>query len=285
MKLFDYVKTIASQDRPLKFLLSKILIRTKLSPFLTIKYQGYRLRFYPSSTSRGLWIDNTEPEPVFDFFLDYLRKNDIIIDAGANIGTMTLGSSLIVGSKGKVYSIEPHPRTFNFLKGNILLNRFTNIETFNVALGSSSGNISFSNKKSDDQNAVVMNENGTSVPIRRLDELIDSNNIALLKIDVEGYEKFVLMGTAKLFKYIECVIVEVWAKAKYDSTPDSVYDILLDNNFQLFRFSGIRKISPITRNYQPIDLGTNGILGEDILAIKNTDNFLLRTNYKIIEDK
>ena len=285
MKLFDYVKTIASQDRPLKFLLSKILIRTKLSPFLTIKYQGYRLRFYPSSTSRGLWIDNTEPEPVFDFFLDYLRKNDIIIDAGANIGTMTLGSSLIVGSKGKVYSIEPHPRTFNFLKGNILLNRFTNIETFNVALGSSSGNISFSNKKSDDQNAVVMNENGTSVPIRRLDELIDSNNIALLKIDVEGYEKFVLMGTTKLFKYIECVIVEVWAKAKYDSTPDSVYDILLDNNFQLFRFSGIRKISPITRNYQPIDLGTNGILGEDILAIKNTDNFLLRTNYKIIEDK
>jgi FkbM family methyltransferase len=265
--------------------LAKILIRTKLSPFLTIKYQGYRLRFYPSSTSRGLWIDNTEPEPVFDFFLDYLRKNDIIIDAGANIGTMTLGSSLIVGSKGKVYSIEPHPRTFNFLKGNILLNRFTNIETFNVALGSSSGNISFSNKKSDDQNAVVMNENGTSVPIRRLDELIDSNNIALLKIDVEGYEKFVLMGTTKLFKYIECVIVEVWAKAKYDSTPDSVYDILLDNNFQLFRFSGIREISPITRNYQPIDLGTNGILAEDILAIKNTDNFLLRTNYKIIEDK
>jgi FkbM family methyltransferase len=285
LKLFDYVKTIASQDRPLKFLLAKILIRTKLSPFLTIKYQGYRLRFYPSSTSRGLWIDNTEPEPVFDFFLDYLRKNDIIIDAGANIGTMTLGSSLIVGSKGKVYSIEPHPRTFNFLKGNILLNRFTNIETFNVALGSSSGNISFSNKKSDDQNAVVMNENGTSVPIRRLDELIDSNNIALLKIDVEGYEKFVLMGTTKLFKYIECVIVEVWAKAKYDSTPDSVYDILLDNNFQLFRFSGIREISPITRNYQPIDLGTNGILAEDILAIKNTDNFLLRTNYKIIEDK
>lgn len=285
LKLFDYVKTIASQDRPLKFLLSKILIRTKLSPFLIIKYQGYRIRFYPSSTSRGLWIDNTEPEPVFDFFLDYLRKNDIIIDAGANIGTMTLGSSLIVGSKGKVYSIEPHPRTFNFLKGNISLNCFTNIETFNVALGSNSGNISFSNKKSDDQNGVVMNENGTSVPIRRLDELIDSNNIALLKIDVEGYEKFVLMGTTKLFKYIECVIVEVWAKAKYDSTPDSVYDILLDNNFRLFRFSGIREISPITRNYQPIDLGTNGILAEDILAIKNIDDFLLRTNYKIIEDK
>lgn len=276
LKLFNYFKTIGSQDQLLKFLLSKILIRTKLSPFLIIKYHGFRLRFYPSSHSRGLWLNNKEYNDVFDFIHDYLRKNDIMIDVGANIGIMTLGASLIVGSEGKIYSIEPHPKTFNFLKGNIALNRFTNIEIFNVALGISSGNILFSNKKSDDQNAVIMNENGISVPIRRLDELIDSTNIALLKIDVEGYEKFVLTGTTKLFKYIECIIFESWAIVKYDYSIESTYDLLLDNDFKLFRFSGIKEISPITRDFQPRSTG------EDLLAIKNIDDFILRTNYKVV---
>lgn len=282
MKLIEYVKTIANQDQPLKFLLAKILIRTKLSPCLTIKQKGYCLRFYPSAHSRVLWINGTDHNRVTDFIHDYLRKNDIVIDAGANIGTITLESSLIVGSHGKVYSIEPHPKTFNFLKGNIALNHFMNIEIFNVALGSNSGNISFSDKKSDDQNAVIMNENGINIPIRRLDELVDSTNIALLKIDVEGYEKFVLMGTTNLFKHIKCIIFEAtdWAMAKYDYSIESIYDILLDNNFQLFRVSGIMEISAIMKDYQP---KKHFIGGEDLLAIKNVDDFILRTNYKIIK--
>ncbi len=195
---------------------------------------------------------------------------------GSNIGTITLGASPIVGSKGKIYSIEPHPKTFNFLKGNITLNHFTNIEIFNVALGSNSENILFSDKKSDDQNNVVMTGNGISVPIVRLDELIDSTNVALLKIDVEGYEKFVLVGTAKLFKFIECIIFELWTNVKYDHSIETIYDLLLDNNFQLFRISGTRMISTITREYKP-SLNT-----EDLIAIKDIDNFLLRTNYKIV---
>ena len=275
MNLLDYVKTIISQEHQLKFLVSKVLIRTKLSTFLIIKYDGYRLRFYPSSASRSLWIDNTERNHVFEFIQDYLQKNDTLIDVGSNIGTISLGSSLIVGSKGKIYSIEPHPKTFNFLKGNITLNHFTNIETFNVALGSSSGNIIFSDKKSDDQNDVVITGSGLTVPMVRLDDLIDSTNIALLKIDVEGYEKFVLMGSARTFKFIECIIFELWTNVKYAHSIESIYDLLLNNDFQLFRISGVREISAITREYKP------SLNVEDIIAIKNIDHFLLRTNYKI----
>ena len=276
MKLLNYIKTIASQEHSLKFLLSKILIRTKLSPFFIIKYNGCRLRFYPSSGSRSLWIDNTKYDPIFNFICNYLHKNDTFIDVGSNIGTITLGASPIIGSNGKIYSIEPHPRAFNFLKGNIELNHFNNIEMFNVALGNSSGNILFSDKKSDDQNNVIMTGTGINVPIIRLDELIKSTNIALLKIDVEGYEKFVLTGTANLFKFIECIIFELWANTKYDHSIESVYDLLLDNNFQLFRISGIEEITRITKEYKP---SSNT---EDLIAIKNVDHFLLRTNYNIV---
>jgi len=276
LNILDYVKVIIKQEKSLKFVLSKILIRTKLSSFFIIKYQGYRLKFFPSSSSRSLWLDNTRNRVVLNFINDYLCKGDIVIDVGSNIGTVTLRSSLIVGITGMIYSIEPHPKIFHFLKENISLNHFRNIKTFNVALGSYSGNTLFSNKKSDELNTIITNESGLNIPIQRLDELINLTNISLLKIDVEGYEKFVLIGTTKLFKHIKCIIFESWAKSNYNYSFVSVYDLLVNNNFQLFRFSGISQISLISRDYQ------HHSNTEDLLGIKNLDDFLLRTKYTIV---
>lgn len=284
MKLREYIKTAKNEDQLLKFFLSKILIRTKLSTFFKIKRQGYYLRFYPSAYSRVLWINNDYENPVLDFVHDYLREGDTVVDVGANIGLVTLESSLIVGQKGKIYSIEPHPKTYDFLKGNIGLNHLTNIETFNVALGNSSGNTLFSNERSDDQNSIINEGNGISVPIRRLEELINSSNIALLKIDVEGYEKYVLLGAVKLLKVTECIYFEAMERAmkKYDYSFEDIYDILESDGFKLFRIYNKNEISKIERTYKP---KVTGVGGEDLLAIKNIDNFIQRTNYKIVTDK
>ena len=281
MKLFDYVKTIIVQDSPFKFLLTNILIRSKLSTFLTLKRKGYRLRFYPSANSRLLWINKNYENPVLGFIHDYLRNGDIVIDAGANIGVITLESSIIVGNSGKVYSIEPHPKTFRFLKGNIQLNKFDNIEIFNVVLGNVDKIVLFSDKISDDQNSVSNDENGIKLPMKSLDNLIHSNQINLLKIDVEGYEKFVLLGCIQLLKLTDCVCFEVVEKSMQNQgySIEDIYDIFFKNEFQLFRFKNKQEISSITKFYRPLKTG------EDLLAIKNIDDFLKRTNYKIILDE
>lgn len=284
MKLTNYISTICKEDKPLKFLLAKILMRLKISPVLAIKRKGYRLRFYPSAYSRTLWINNNYENPVLDFVHAYLQVGDILVDVGANIGVVTLESSLIVGQQGKIYSFEPHPKIFNFLKGNILFNHITNVETFNVALGNTHENILFSNEISDDQNSIKNSGGEVNVPIRRLDDLIAPSNVALLKIDVEGYEKFVLMGAAKLLKITKCVYFEAMEQAmkKYDYSVEDIYDIFISNKFQLFRISGKKEISPITKIYRP---KTVGFSGEDLLAIKNIDDFLQRTGYTLITNK
>lgn len=61
-------------------------------------------------------------------------------------------------------------------------------------------------------------------------------------------------------------------------TIEDIYDILLKNEFQLFRFKNKKEISSITKSYRPLKTG------EDFLAIKNIANFIQRTNYKIITD-
>ena len=81
LNILDYVKVIIKQEKSLKFVLSKILIRTKLSSFFIIKYQGYRLKFFPSSSSRSLWLDNTRNRVVLNFINDYFVNFSHIRDS------------------------------------------------------------------------------------------------------------------------------------------------------------------------------------------------------------
>src|SRR5262249_10565914 len=148
-----------------------------------------------------------------------IGEGDTVIDVGANIGAVTLAASRKVGRKGKVYSVEAHPHTYKYLRGNLSLNGATNVETFNVACGSASGTVSYSDKKSDYQKAV--SEKGLAVPMARLDEIVPAGKeIALLKVDVEGYEKFVLEGATELLP-----------------TVRSIYFKSYDHHFKQFAYS------------------------------------------------
>ena len=137
---------IKNSNNPLKFLIAKILIRTKLCTLFTIKQEHYVLKFHPTGLARDKWMDVNYIHAAEDnFFLDYVKKNNTVIDVGANIGTVTLLLANIVGKNGNVYSIEPHPTTHRYLVENIKLNKFENVTTFNIALGEKSMQVNFSN--------------------------------------------------------------------------------------------------------------------------------------------
>src|SRR5207249_9878145 len=48
-----------------------------------------------------------------------IRPGDTVIDAGANIGYMTLLAAVAAGPSGTVLSFEPHPELFGVLRDNI----------------------------------------------------------------------------------------------------------------------------------------------------------------------
>ena len=177
--------------------------KTGLSRHFKVKHKDYMLWFDQSGLSKAMWIDpNYSPVCGIEdnkFLHLLLRDGDTVLDVGANIGTIALTASGIVGSAGKVYAIEPHPRTFVSLKSNIALNKRTNIHVINVALGAHSGTVLFSDSD-DSQSAVIhhpseLQSQFLEVPVRRMDDLpLGKIPITLLKIDVEGYEKLVLEG-------------------------------------------------------------------------------------------
>lgn len=212
-----HIKAIRSQKRPIRFLLSRLLWHTGLGRSLIIRQAKYKIFFFPTALSATLWL-NPEDRHLDDAFLStYLQKGDVVIDVGANIGTYSLQAASIVGETGSVHSFEAHPVIAAYLKKNVALNCRQNITIYNTALGNRSGRLSFTDKKSDDQNAISWDNASLRVRVKRLDDVLDhaSNrieSISLLKIDVEGYERFVLEGALKILSKCRCVCFEAYEK-------------------------------------------------------------------------
>jgi len=65
-----------------------------------------------------------------------IKEGDTVIDVGANIGFYTLLFRSIVGKKGRVIAFEPEPKNFSLLKKTIDTNKFENVITYQIAVGS-----------------------------------------------------------------------------------------------------------------------------------------------------
>jgi len=269
----EILNSTRSRKNPIKFLFATMLMKSGLCKFSIIDRGSFKMRFYPSELSRELWMDSSWAIETPNFCKKYLRTGDVVVDVGANIGTVTLQASICVESSGKIYSIEPHPQIFKFLNENIKLNKFDNVKLFNVAVGNKSGTILFSNQRSDCQNKIVLEKSDETieVPIKLLDELaINVAKIDLLKIDVEGFEQFVLLGAKKTLEKTKCVYIETIERLYnyYNYDSKKIVEILNNYGFELFTISknSIKKI-----------YSEEFLESDDIIGLRDIDDFIKRT--------
>ncbi len=254
------------------------LIKLRLSSLFRIRQKGFVLKFYPSSMSRKLWVGQYLSESYREeqeFFRHYLRPDDGVIDVGANIGFFTLIFSTLVGKYGKVYAFEPHPRIYRYLQGNLALNRAENVYAFNIALGAERCTVNISNRKGDDRNSVIKTGIGITVLQKRLDELgIEDEPIALLKIDVEGYENFVIEGAGQALKNVQCIYFEAVERhfLKFGYNLGDLLNILISQGFQILRIEGDKVWSVLPNSYRK--------MSKNLVAVREIQPFLNRTSFE-----
>ena len=205
-----------------------------------------------------------------------MQHGDTVVDVGANIGFMSLISSVAVGDQGQVHAIEAHPKTYNALCGNVKFNNFTNTKTYNLASGEKQGHITFSDKKQDDRNSIASDSDGIDVEMKTLDSMdFGDGPIALLKVDVEGYEKFVFEGAEQVLERTQCIYYESAADHFEEFGYDCVQlnDILRAKGFELFKHSADM--------LQRIDNPYVSDSAENIIAVRDIEDFKSRTGFKI----
>jgi FkbM family methyltransferase len=132
------------------------------------------------------------------------KPGQTVIDIGANVGLYTALSGIAVGPSGKVFSFEPDPECFSFLKQTVLMNNLKNVHLVNAAAAKSAGNaiLHTSSQNRGDNRLYDCKESDGSVTVKTLclDEYFDSMKIStvdVIKIDVQGYEGHVLEGIEK----------------------------------------------------------------------------------------
>ena len=139
---------------------------------------------------------------------EFIKENSVVIDAGANIGAFSVFAANLA-PKVHVYSFEPTPGTFEILKRNAVT--YPHITVFEKALGDvekiaklmMSENAPAANTLIDsgrlEESADFAKEfkKTVKVNVTTIDGLVDKLKIPrvdFLKMDVEGYEKRILIG-------------------------------------------------------------------------------------------
>lgn len=175
-----------------------------------------------------------------------IDPGDIAVDVGANIGYMTSIMALRGGPLGRVIAFEPHPDVFAELKANV--NRWAGIKgagpivTHCIALSDRSGQGRLGAPDGFDSNrglamlissddALNAGQASLTVEIGRLDEIVGSEAIGLLKLDVEGHETNVLMGAAQLIKRQQIRDIVFESHAHY---PTPLHHLLEEQGYQVF---------------------------------------------------
>jgi len=136
------------------------------------------------------------------FFPDKLNPK-VIFDIGGNIGITSIYLASIFPD-AKIYTFEPLPDNFEILTKNI--QKYDNIEAFNIGLGSKNGNFKvYLSDDSENFGGVSFFPDPTgnksdsyiSCEVKNINEMIEKLNIEsidLIKIDTEGAEHDILMA-------------------------------------------------------------------------------------------
>jgi FkbM family methyltransferase len=212
MNIFYLIRRILEEEKPIKFLLSRILWKTGLCILFRIKYGLAHLYFFKSALSASLWYNNNDRSEDLKVLMKTLKEGDLFIDIGANIGSLACNAMKIVGDKGKVICFEPHPKVYKHLLKNIKLNsNGCEVIALNKAVSNKSKVGYLSDSKMDDQNTI--SDSGIQIEMVTSEDILSygiiDRAINLLKIDVEGHEMDVLMGIESLLPQVENLYIEV----------------------------------------------------------------------------
>jgi FkbM family methyltransferase len=137
-----------------------------------------------------------------DYYLRHYqpRRGDVVFDIGAGRGEDTIAFSRAVGSTGRVVAIEAHPATYELLETFCRLNNLENTSLLNLAVMDKQGEISMVEADDWRANAVAADDapGNIKVAARTIDqicnELLDVKHIDFLKMNIEGAERYALVG-------------------------------------------------------------------------------------------
>ena len=176
-----------------------------------------------------------------------IRKGDIVLYIGANIGFYTQLLSDLVGENGKVYAFEPDKKNYSYLQQNT--GQLKNVAFFHKAVSNKTGNLTLyhSNLLNVDHKTYAT-ENYTStteIECVAMDDIIPNHKVDFIKIDIQGFEYFAFKGMQTILSANENlkIISEFYPYGLKESNVqiEDFLSIFIEQGFKIYLFeNGIK---------------------------------------------
>lgn len=217
-----------------------------ISNFKKIKFHGLYLNVLPNDWMGMSMISNKLFEPhITKFLLNELNSDSCFVDIGSNYGYHSIVASKFCKT---VYSFEPQKIIYESQKISIDDNKISNINLYNYAIGDhkklikmmdieyvGGGNEINVGETSINKESLEVSDTGDT-EMHTLDSLI-KNKIDIIKIDVQGFEKFVLQGSMNvisLFKPSIIVEIENHQLGKFGYNSEQLFSIIKKLNYNIY---------------------------------------------------
>lgn len=132
------------------------------------------------------------------------RLGGTLVDVGANMGYFSLLWASL-SPKNKVIAFEASPRVAQKARTNIERNHYQDrITLHEIAVGHEADEIQFrANSELQTGWGTIVSDNSDktiTVPMKRLDQMIEGNTVDVLKIDIEGADTWAILGAENLLQ-------------------------------------------------------------------------------------
>jgi FkbM family methyltransferase len=199
------------------------------------------------------WILRRFPEerwPFSPIVKQLVKPGDCVVDAGANVGYVTLLLSRWVGEKGCVHSFEPVPETFEWLSESVRKLKLANVSLHNCGLSNSeqsavmgiprysSGGENLYESRIVEEGRGARFARTVNVSLNTLDSLLagSSRRVSFIKIDVEGHELLAVKGALQVISRDKpALLIEVTGDPdRPDSSAGELFSLLTALGYQSF---------------------------------------------------
>jgi FkbM family methyltransferase len=191
-------------------------------------------------------------QEMVDFFKKFIKKGDLIIDIGANIGDTTVPMALAAGSSGITFGFDPNPYVFKILEVNASLNKekqniipllyaitVKDEEFYYVSSEASFSNGAISPTKNSVHGKFIFPDKIKGINLLAfLEEKYKERlkDFSFIKIDTEGYDKEIIKSIPELInKYKPTIVAESFG----NNTPEEkveLYNVIAQHGYEIFYF-------------------------------------------------
>jgi FkbM family methyltransferase len=186
-----------------------------------------------------------------------IRPGDVVLDVGAHIGIFSVFAAGLVGLKGAVYAFEPVPDTYWRMLATLVLNRRENVTAIPKAIGDKVGTVRMNLFEPEHSGWNTLGKPLMLTPEGRRVRPLDSINVVsdtldnfcaevgidrvnFLKVDVEGFEKFVFLGASRLLsdRRVDFICFEISRDPLLGAgvKPWEVFETLESYGYLVYRF-------------------------------------------------